>query len=159
MKRKKKDNTYPAPFPPPEKSDTNPEVDVAIIGPCVKIRGEISGKEDLTVNGQVDGNIDFKQSQITIGRTGNIKADIHGKTIIVEGKVQGNLVAEEKIVLQPTGNLRGSMTAPRVNVEDGAKFKGNVDMGSIGTEKKPKLKEVPKEAPVAEVHDLAKKPS
>ncbi len=153
MRRKRKDEYYNAPFPPLKKSETQTESQMTIIGPCVKVKGEISGKEDLTVHGQVEGIIDLKESQVTISKTGNIKADVYGKIITIGGKVKGDLVGEEKIVLQPSAVVGGNMTAPRVNVEDGAKFKGNIDMECKNTEMQPKLKEVP----LAQVHTLTKK--
>ncbi len=153
MRRKRKDEYYSAPFPPPKKSEIQTEVQETIIGPGVKVKGEISGKEDLTVHGQVEGIIDFKKSQVIVSKTGNVKADIYGKIITIEGEVKGSLFGEEKIVLQPSGVVRGNMMAPRVHVEDGAKFKGNVDTESINTEKQPKLKEVP----LAQVHTLISK--
>lgn len=155
MRRSRKDEYFNAPFPPLKKSETETEAQKTIIGPCVKIKGKISGKEDLTVHGQVEGIIDLKKSQVTITKTGNIKADVYGKIITIEGEVQGNLFGEEKIVLQPSGVVRGNMTAPRVSVEDGAKFQGNVDMESMNTGKQPKLKEVP----LAQVHNLSSKTS
>jgi cytoskeletal protein CcmA (bactofilin family) len=155
MRRKQKDEHYNAPFPPLKKGETQTEAPKTVIGPCVKIQGEISGKEDLTVHGQVEGIIDLKKSQVSISKTGNIKADIYAKTITIEGEVKGNLVGEEKIVLQPSGVVHGNMTSPRINVEDGAQFKGNVDMESLSTEKQPKLTEVP----LAKVHNLNKKTS
>ena len=155
MRRKQKEEHYSAPFPPLKTSETKTEVPKTIIGPCVKIKGEISGTEDLTVHGQVEGVIDFRESHVIISKTGNIKANVYGKTITIEGEVQGDLVGEERIVIQPSGVVYGNMTAPRINVEDGAKFKGNVDMESASTEKQAKLKEVP----LATVHNLAEKTS
>ncbi len=153
MRRKRKDESYNTPFPPFNKSETQTETQKTIIGPGVKVKGEISGKEDLTVHGQVEGIIDFKKSQVIVSKTGKVNADIYGKIITIGGKVKGSLFGEEKIVLQPSGVVRGNMMAPRVHVEDGAKFKGNVDTESINTEKQPKLKEVP----LAQVHTLTKK--
>ena len=153
MRRKQKEEHYSAPFPPLKTSETKTEVPKTIIGPCVKIKGEISGKEDLTVHGQVEGIINLKKSQIIVTKTGSVKAEIYGKIISIEGEVKGNLFGTEKIVLQPSGVVRGNMTAPRVHVEDGAKFKGNVDTESMNTETQPKLKEVP----LAQVHTLTKK--
>ncbi|MEE8076473.1 MAG: polymer-forming cytoskeletal protein [Candidatus Binatia bacterium] len=155
MRRKRKDEYYNAPFPPLKKSETTTEAPKTVIGPGVKVTGEISGKEDLTVHGQVDGIIDLRKSQVTVSKTGNMKADVYGKIITIEGEVQGNLFGIEKIVLQPSGVVRGNMTAPRIHVEDGAQFKGNVDMESMNTERQPKLKEVP----LAQVHILTKKTS
>ncbi len=153
MRRKRKNEHYGAPFAPPKNSEIKTEAQKTIIGPCMKVKGEISGKEDLTVYGQVEGIIDLKKSQVTISKTGNIKADVYGRTIIIEGEVKGDLVGEEKIVLEPSAIVRGNLKAPRINIEDGAKFKGNVDMESMNTEKQPRLKEVP----LANVHNLSSK--
>ena len=155
MRRKRNDKYYNAPFPPLKKSETETEDLKTIIGPDVKVTGEISGKEDLTVHGQVEGIIDLKRSQVIVSKTGNVKADIYGKIITIEGEVKGSLFGEDKIVLQPSGVVRGNMTAPLVHVEDGAKFKGNVDTESMNTEKQPKLKEVH----LAQVHTLTSKTS
>ncbi len=153
MRRKRKDEVYSAPFPPLKKSETQTELQKTVIGSGVKLTGEISGKDDLMVHGQVEGIIDFKKGQVIVSKTGNIKADVYGKIITIEGEVKGSLFGKEKIVLQPSGVVRGNLTAPRVKVEDGAKFKGNVDTESMNTERKPKLKEVP----VAQVHTLTSK--
>ena len=153
MRRKRKDAYYNAPFPPLKKSEIQTEVQETIIGSGVKVKGEISGKDDLIVHGQVEGIIDFKKGQVIVSKTGNVNADIYGKIITIEGKVKGSLFGKEKIVLQPSGVVRGNMTAPRVKVEDGAKFKGNVDTESTNTERQPKLKEVP----LAQVHTLNNK--
>ncbi len=113
-----------------------------IIGPSISIKGEITGEEDLTVQGQVEGAIELKKNNVTIGRTGRIKADVYGRSITIEGEVQGNLFGEERIVLQQSGSVRGDMKAPAINLEEGAKFKGNIAMDSED-EKQPTLKEVP----------------
>ncbi len=113
-----------------------------IIGPSISIKGEITGEEDLTVQGQVEGTIDLKKNHVTIGRTGRIKADVYGRSITIEGEVQGNLFGEERIVLQQSGRVRGDMRAPAINLEEGAKFKGNIDM-EAWDEKQSTLKEVP----------------
>ena len=153
MRRKRKDEYYGAPFPPLKKSEIPTEAQGTIIGSGVKVTGEISGKNDLTVHGQVEGIIDFRENQVIVSKTGSVHADIYGKVITIEGEVEGSLFAEEKIVLQPSGVVRGNMTAPRVKVEDGAKFKGNVDTESRNTQRQPKLKEVP----LAQVHTLTQK--
>ncbi len=155
MRRKRKDEYHSTPFAPLKKSETQTEVLKTIIGSGVKVKGEISGKEDLTVHGQVEGIINFKKSQVIVTKSGSIKAEIYGKIISIEGEVEGNLFGKEKIVLQPSGVVRGNMTAPRVHVEDGARFKGEVDMESMNTEEQPNLKEVH----LAQVHTLTKKRS
>ena len=143
MRRKRKDEYNSAPFAPLKKSETQTEALMTIIGSDVKVKGEISGKEDLTVHGQVEGIIDFKNGQVIVSETGNVNADVYGKIITIEGTVKGSLFGEEMIVLQPSGVVRGNMTAPRIKVEDGAKFKGNVDTESINTAQQSKLREVP----------------
>jgi len=123
------------------------------IGPSISLKGELSGEEDLTIQGQVEGQIDLKKSHVTIGRTGCIKADVYGKIITIEGEVQGNLFGEEMIVLRQSAVVRGDMRAPLINLEEGAKFKGNIDMDSKDGEKQPTLKEVP----LAQVQNLSNK--
>ena len=150
MRRKRKDAYNSTPFAPLKKSETQTEALKTIIGSGVQVKGEISGKEDLTVHGQVEGIIDFKKGQVIVSKTGSVNADVYGKIITIEGAVKGSLFGEEMIVLQPSGVVRGNMTAPRVKVEDGAKFKGNVDTESKITTQKSKLREVP----LAKVHSL-----
>lgn len=100
----------------------------AVIGESITIQGDLSGEEDLTVLGRVQGTVDVKSNSVTIGESGHVKADVYGKTIIVEGRVEGNLFGGEQIVLRATGDVRGNLTAPRVSLEDGAQFKGAIDM-------------------------------
>jgi len=100
----------------------------AVIGESIRIEGDVSGEEDLLVQGQVEGKIDLAKNNVTVGRPGRVKADIHGRSISVEGKVQGNLFADEQVVVRESGEVRGNITAPRVSLEDGAKFKGSIDM-------------------------------
>ena len=150
MRRKRKDAYNSTPFAPLKKSETQTEALKTIIGSGVKVKGEISGKEDLTVHGQVEGIIDFKKGQVIVSKTGSVNADVYGKIITIEGAVKGSLFGKEMIVLQPSGVVRGNLTAPRVKVEDGAQFKGNVDTESKNTAQKSKLREVP----LAKVHTL-----
>jgi cytoskeletal protein CcmA (bactofilin family) len=115
----------------------------ATIGPSIIIKGTLAGEEDLMIQGQVEGKIDLKNNNITVGKNGRITADVYGKIISIEGEVEGNLFGEEKIVLRQSGVVRGNMTAPRVNLEDGAKFKGSIEMDARGDDKQPILKEAP----------------
>ncbi len=125
-----------------EQEDKSSESGSTIIGPSLSIKGEITGEGDLMVQGQVEGTIDFKNGNVSIGRTGCIKADIKGKSITIEGEVEGNLLGEKKIVLRPSGRVRGDMRAPAINLEEGAKFKGNIAM-EAWDEKQSTLKEAP----------------
>ncbi|MEO8504061.1 MAG: polymer-forming cytoskeletal protein [Acidobacteriota bacterium] len=100
----------------------------AVVGASIKINGELGGSEDLLIQGQVDGKIDLAQHTVTIGRSGRISADVFAKTVHVEGEVRGNLFAAEQIVVHKTGSVNGNLASPRISLEDGCKFKGNIDM-------------------------------
>jgi cytoskeletal protein CcmA (bactofilin family) len=102
----------------------------AMIGPTITIKGDLSGEEDLLIEGRVEGKIDLPRHTITVGKSGHIKADVYGKVITVEGEVEGNLFGEEQLVLRQSSTVRGNITAPRVSLEDGANFKGSIDMSS-----------------------------
>jgi len=100
----------------------------AVIGSTILIKGDLSGDEDLLIDGQVEGSIRFPRHNVTIGKNGTIKADIYGKTITVEGTVEGNLNGEEQLIVRHSGTVHGNIVAPRVALEDGSNFKGNIDM-------------------------------
>lgn len=100
----------------------------AVVGASIKIEGDLSGEEDLTILGRVQGTVDVKGNSVTIGESGRVKADVYGQTIFVEGQVEGNLYGGDQIVLRSSGNVRGNLTAPRVALDDGAQFKGSIDM-------------------------------
>ena len=102
----------------------------ALIGPSIKIEGSLSGGEDLFVEGKIDGKIELDQHNVTIGTNGRIKADIHGRSIVVMGDVKGNLYGSEQIILRKSSKVRGNLFATRVSLEDGADFKGSIDMTS-----------------------------
>ncbi len=100
----------------------------AVIGASISIQGDLSGEEDLTILGRVQGKIDVKGNSVTVGETGKVQADVWGKTIVVEGQVEGNLYGGDQIILRSSGSVHGNLTAPRVALEDGAQFKGSIDM-------------------------------
>ena len=104
----------------------------AAIGASVAIVGNVTGNEDLTVLGRLEGKIEVPQHCVTIGRTARVQADIHAKSVSVEGEVRGNLVAGEQILIRKTATMLGNLTAPRVGLEDGCCFKGSVDMEMRG---------------------------
>ena len=106
------------------------------IGQSVQIKGELTGNEDLTIDGSVDGKIVVKDHSLTIGANGKITAEVHGKTVIVTGQVVGNITADDKVEIAPTGSVQGDIRAPRVAIADGARFRGSIDMdGSSGASK------------------------
>jgi cytoskeletal protein CcmA (bactofilin family) len=120
----------PSPEPPRRSSDR------ATIGPSIFIKGDLSGEEDLVIEGRVEGKVDLQQNNVTVGKTGRVKADLFGRVVVIEGEVDGNVCAREQAILRQSGAIRGNITSPRVVLEDGSRFKGSIDM------------EAPKERPV-----------
>jgi cytoskeletal protein CcmA (bactofilin family) len=98
------------------------------IGQSVQIKGELTGNEDLTIEGMVDGKILVKDHNLTIGTNGKITAEVHAKTVVVVGQVMGNITADDKVEIAPSGSVEGDIRAPRVAIADGARFKGSIDM-------------------------------
>ena len=102
--------------------------DVVNIGKSVVIRGELSGSEDLTIEGHVEGKIELREHVLTIGPNGKIKAQVFAKAVIVLGQVQGNVSASEKVDIRDNGSVDGDIISPRVAIAEGAHFRGSVDM-------------------------------
>jgi len=100
----------------------------ALIGSKLRIKGELYGEEDILIQGRVEGTIEVKDNNLTVGVDGRVKANSQATQIIVEGEVLGDLSGEEKVVVKATSNVRGNIVAPRVSLEEGAKFKGMIDM-------------------------------
>ena len=100
----------------------------AVIGSRIRFKGELVGEEDLLIQGQVEGTIDLKNHNLIIGEQGSIKANASAKTIIIEGSVEGDLYGEERIVIKESSNVSGNIVADRVALEDGARFRGSIDM-------------------------------
>ncbi len=142
MWAKKEDETAKPESSPLGKSPMEQLKERTLIGPSISIKGTLSGTDDLIIKGRVEGKIDLKKNNITVDKSGSIKGDIYGKSITIEGEVEGNLFGVERIVLQPSGVVRGDMKAPAINLEEGAKFKGNIAM-EAWDEKQSTLKEVP----------------
>ena len=115
---------------------------MATIGQSIVFKGELTGDEDLEIDGRVEGTVDLKNHQLTIGANGNLKAEVTAKSIIVIGKVTGNLVAAERIEIQATGIVDGDVRAPRLNVQEGAVLNGRIDMsgGTTADTAKPAAK-------------------
>lgn len=100
----------------------------ATIGPSIHINGDVTGNEDVIIEGRVDGTISLKENVLTVGKEGQINASVNAHAVFVEGKVEGDLTGGEQIVIRRSGNVRGNIVAPRVTLEDGCKFKGSIDM-------------------------------
>jgi cytoskeletal protein CcmA (bactofilin family) len=118
----------PAPAPVASPSEPPRRTERATVGPSIFIKGDLSGEEDLVIEGRVEGKVDLKQNNVTIGKNGRVKADIFGRVVTVEGEVDGNVFAREQAILRQSGAIRGNITAPRVVLEDGSRFKGSIDM-------------------------------
>jgi len=111
------------------------ERDMVNIGKSVIIKGELTGSEDLTIEGQVEGKVELKQNVLTIGPNGKIKAQIVAKAVVVQGEVTGNITATERVDIRDAGSVDGDLSAPRVAIADGAHFRGSIDMQKGGVAK------------------------
>ena len=99
-----------------------------MIGPSIVIKGTVSGEEDLLVQGRVEGSIELSDNEVSVGQSGRVTADVNAKIVKIDGEVTGDISGGEKVVISKSGNVRGNIVAPRVTLEDGAKFKGSIDM-------------------------------
>jgi cytoskeletal protein CcmA (bactofilin family) len=118
-------------FVPPRQADSF-RAEVAHIGKSVLIKGELSGSEDLYLDGEVEGNVDLKQHSLTIGPHGRVRANIRAREVIVHGKVEGNIQGDEKVELKKSAVLVGDISTQRITIEDGAYFKGAIDIQKEG---------------------------
>jgi cytoskeletal protein CcmA (bactofilin family) len=100
----------------------------AVIGSSIHVDGTLRGEEDLLIEGKVNGTVELKKNSVTIGPTGEVTADVVAHTIFVDGRMDGNLVASERIVIRKSARIKGSLASPRVSLEDGAQFNGSIDM-------------------------------
>lgn len=105
------------------------------IGKSVIIKGELSGSEDLTIEGQVDGKIELNNNTLTIGTNAKIKAQVFAKVVVVLGEVTGNITASEKVDIRDNGSVDGDITSPKVAIAEGAHFRGAIDMNRGGAPK------------------------
>ncbi|MGV6807970.1 MAG: bactofilin family protein [bacterium] len=101
---------------------------MAVIGSSIVIKGEVSGDEDLTIDGKVEGSVKLPGHALSVGSSGTVDADVEAKTVKIDGQVNGDIVGIEKVVISKSGKVRGNIMAPRVTLEDGAHFKGSIDM-------------------------------
>jgi len=104
--------------------------DVAVIGRSIQIDGDLRGEEDLRIEGDVNGTVRLHNNTLTIGSEGKIRADVFAKAIIVDGTMEGDLTGSERVSIRRNATVLGNITAPRVSLEDGARFKGSIEMDS-----------------------------
>jgi cytoskeletal protein CcmA (bactofilin family) len=118
-------------------SVTSTSAEQATIGKSLFIKGEITGSESLFVDGKVEGSINLAGNRVTIGRNGQVAANISAREIVVLGKVRGNCQASDRVDIRSEGSLTGDVIAARISIEDGAFFKGGIDIRKPGNEAKP----------------------
>jgi len=106
--------------------------DQATIGKSLVIKGEVTGSESLYIDGRVEGSINLAGNRVTVGRNGIVAANINAREIVVLGKVRGNLTASDRVDIRSDGSLTGDVVAARISIEDGAFFKGGIDIRKAG---------------------------
>ena len=114
---------------------TTTTADQATIGKSLVIKGEVTGSESLYIDGRVEGSINLSGNRVTVGRNGVVAANINAREIVVLGKVRGNLTASDRVDIRSDGSLTGDVVAARISIEDGAYFKGGIDIrkgGQVG---------------------------
>jgi len=131
----------PAPAPSSAVSEPTPAAprpvatstaDQATIGKSLVIKGEVTGSESLYIDGRVEGSINLSGNRVTVGRNGVVSANINAREIVVLGKVRGNLTASDRVDIRSDGSLTGDVVAARISIEDGAFFKGGIDIRKAG---------------------------
>jgi cytoskeletal protein CcmA (bactofilin family) len=136
--------------PAPSRPEMTRSGKPATIGQSVQIKGELSGQEDLIIDGKIDGKIMVQDHHLTIGPNGHINAEVHAKSVQVNGEITGNITADDKVEISPSGSVLGDITAPRVALADGSSFKGSIDMGRKGASStQPSTASVNRDVPLA----------
>jgi cytoskeletal protein CcmA (bactofilin family) len=109
--------------------------ETATIGPSIQLDGDLRGQEDLYVEGEVNGTIHLRNNTLTVGAQGKVKANVFANEVIVEGYVEGDVYGAERVVVRKSAEIRGNVTSPRVSLEEGARFKGSIEMDSEAVER------------------------
>jgi len=132
----------PTPVGAPRNAVIN-SAEQATIGKSLVIKGEVTGSESLYIDGRVEGSINLAGNRVTVGRNGVVAANINAREIVVLGKVRGNLVASDRVDIRSEGSLTGDVVAQRISIEDGAFFKGGIDIRKPGQKTNGDAKDVP----------------
>ena len=109
--------------------------DAAVIGRSIQINGDLRGGEDLRIEGDVTGTVELKNSALTIGKEGRVKADVYARSIAVDGEIKGDLYAAERVTIHVNARVQGNIIAPKISIEEGAHFKGSIEMDPAVVEK------------------------
>jgi len=123
------------PFGSLRSKPTGRSSDVAVIGSSIQINGDLRGDEDLRIEGNVSGTVELKNSVLTIGKEGKVKAGVYAKSIAVDGETKGDLYATERVSVHVNARVQGNIIAPKVSIEEGAHFKGSIEMDPAAVEK------------------------
>jgi cytoskeletal protein CcmA (bactofilin family) len=123
------------PVEPARPAQTAAPVRIAYIGRSLSINGELDGEEDLFIEGRIEGKITLNKGSVTVGEKGRVHADVEATNIQVAGEVEGNLLGREQVVLLETGRVHGNIKAKSVTLQNGAQFKGSIDMESASGSK------------------------
>lgn len=102
---------------------------ISVIGPTLVFKGELSADEDLIIEGRIEGTIAHQQKNLTVGKQGRVKANIHASRVTIEGTVDGDVHGDDLVLLTQTARVTGNIFAPRIKIDDGATFNGKVQMG------------------------------
>ncbi len=102
--------------------------DISTIGASIRVKGDVSGDENLRIEGAVEGTVNLPAHELVIGPSGKVVADLTAKVIRVNGDVQGDVTGKENVIISSTSNVRGNVVTPRMTLEDGARFKGSIDI-------------------------------
>ena len=108
--------------------------EAAVIGRSIQINGDLRGGEDLRIEGDVNGTVELRNSALTIGKEGKVKADVYAKSIAVDGETKGDLYATECVSIHVNARVQGNIIAPKVGIEEGAHFKGSIEMDPAAVE-------------------------
>ncbi len=138
-------NTTPTPLPEAPRSYTPPVAEPPVVtrpaatpqeqatlGKSLVIKGEVTGSESLYIDGRVEGSINLPGNRVTVGRNGVVSANISAREIVILGKVRGNMTASDRFDIRSEGSLTGDIVAQRVSIEEGAFFKGGIDIRKAG---------------------------
>ncbi|HEX6465915.1 MAG TPA: polymer-forming cytoskeletal protein [Terriglobales bacterium] len=117
---------------PPRAPSTPVNQEQATIGKSLVIKGEVTGSESLYIDGRVEGSINLPGNRVTVGRNGQVTANVNAREIVVLGKLKGNLNASDRVDIRNEGSLTGDVVAQRISIEDGAFFKGGIDIRKPG---------------------------
>ncbi|MCP4200679.1 MAG: polymer-forming cytoskeletal protein [bacterium] len=126
----KKNEETPQPVTAAPRPAARPQApsQASVIGASIRIKGDLTGQENLLIQGQLEGEVRLKSNNVTVGKDGRIRADIYGRSVYVEGEVKGHLFGEQEVVIRASGKVQGDIVSPRVVLENGSNFKGSIDM-------------------------------